>query len=257
MSSRILSIETSTTLLGVAVICDERIVFETSFLRPRIHSAMLLPFCLDALDKSGIAGQDISCIAVSLGPGSFTGLRIGAATAQGLAYSWDKPVVMVPSFSVYLYQAKNVPHVAIASGTAKAQAVSAFFEKREVCQKSSGVPRGVHGDFWERYGFRELIPMGPRDPASFRDDLLKSRIEPIYVTGDGAPQLVGNEGGPFVLMDLFWRLPRPGVLGIIGAEMFRGGLAVEPERALPEYVRESQAEVKRQEQDRQLPGKWR
>ncbi len=240
MPSLILAIETSTALLGVAVVSQERVLCEFSLEKPRAHSSYLLPISLDVMGKAGVTPDDISCIATSGGPGSFTGLRIGAATAQGLAYSWDKPVVMVPAFHVYLYQAHLSPNVAVASGKAKAQAVSGFYVKA-----SASSPE----DSWPMWGFREAVPAGPRDVHRFLELVKETGEDPVYVTGDGWSTLMESplRGDLRLLpLDRYWRLPRPGVLGLIGARMFAEGLSVAPQRALPEYVRKSQAEARRE-----------
>ncbi|MGI6643968.1 MAG: tRNA (adenosine(37)-N6)-threonylcarbamoyltransferase complex dimerization subunit type 1 TsaB [Bacillota bacterium] len=241
MPPLVLAIEASTALLGVALVSRERVLCEVSLEKPRAHSSYLLPICMDVMDKVGVTKDDISCIATSGGPGSFTGLRIGAATAQGLGYSWDKPVVMVPAFQVYLYGAHLLPNVAVASGKASAQAVSGFYVRAS---------EGPLEDQWPTWGFREAVPVRPRDVRQFLELLKETGENPVYVTGDGSSTLMQcpeREGLTLRLLDPYWGLPRPGVLGLIGARMFEAGLSVTPQRALPDYMRLSQAEVRRAE----------
>ncbi len=245
MSSTVLALETSTSLLGVSIISRGKVLYEVSLEKPKAHSSMLLPTCMDAIDVTGIGPGDINCIAVSGGPGSFTGLRIGAATAQGLAYSWDIPVVMVPSFYVYLYQARHAANVVIASGKAKAQAVFGFYQNK---------PGAKNDDFWGYCGFTEAVPAGPYDAASFLGDLRGICKDPIFVTGDGAEALIkvakseqslDDLSARLALLDYYWIHPKAGVLGLIGDHMYQRGFFASAQEAIPDYVRKSQAEARK------------
>jgi tRNA threonylcarbamoyladenosine biosynthesis protein TsaB len=71
---------------------------ERSLIDPHIHSEKLLTLIGDVLKRSELSPQNIDAVAVSLGPGSFTGLRIGLSTAKGLCYSLDRPLIAVPTF---------------------------------------------------------------------------------------------------------------------------------------------------------------
>ena len=82
----VLGIETSTTQGGVAIIGEDRVLCETVLNVEVTHSERLLPAVDRALDEARITLESLGGIAVSIGPGSFTGLRIGLSTAKGLAY---------------------------------------------------------------------------------------------------------------------------------------------------------------------------
>lgn len=240
----VLALETSTTLLGVALVCGQEVLSETILNKPRAHSTMLLPLCAEALERLEMPLNDISCVAVSEGPGSFTGLRIGAATAQGLAVSLDKPIVMVPSFEVALYQAKGFRHVVVASGKARAQSASAGYSRA----KAEGNP-----SFAGLYGFREVIEAKARDLDELHREVRRLRVAEVHVTGDAAMDLVslnvreGGNGPKITPVESYCRLPRPGTLGLIGARMLTDGIIKEPKEAFPRYFRKSQAEVRSQD----------
>jgi tRNA threonylcarbamoyladenosine biosynthesis protein TsaB len=104
----ILALETSTKVCGVAIVSaadDSVVLFERDVVADRTHSRVLLPMIDEALRVSGIAGRELSAIAVSAGPGSFTGLRIGLATAKGLGMAWELPVIAVGSLEVIAMRA--------------------------------------------------------------------------------------------------------------------------------------------------------
>ena len=94
----VVGIETATDVCSVGVLAGETVV-ERSVRESRIHSEKLLVMLREALDEAGLAWKDVQGVALSSGPGSFTGLRIGASTAKGLLSAQMKPFVLVPTFA--------------------------------------------------------------------------------------------------------------------------------------------------------------
>jgi tRNA threonylcarbamoyladenosine biosynthesis protein TsaB len=93
----LLCLETATDVCSVALFRDDtRIGIKESSAR-NVHSAMLTTFIDELIQSSGIRFAELEAIAVSMGPGSYTGLRIGVATAKGLCYALDKPLIAVPT----------------------------------------------------------------------------------------------------------------------------------------------------------------
>jgi tRNA threonylcarbamoyladenosine biosynthesis protein TsaB len=102
---KVLGIETSTLTGSVALLNDAELIGELSTSVSLQHSERLMP-AIDTLFKSaGLLPSEIDLIAVSHGPGSFTGLRIGIAAAQGLALSLQKPMVGVSSLEALAFNA--------------------------------------------------------------------------------------------------------------------------------------------------------
>ncbi|MBI4548853.1 MAG: tRNA (adenosine(37)-N6)-threonylcarbamoyltransferase complex dimerization subunit type 1 TsaB [Ignavibacteriae bacterium] len=94
---KVLAIETATAVCATALVDSGKVVVERSIVAPHIHSEKLIMLVDEALAR---AKQDLSTldgIAVSIGSGSFTGLRIGLSVAKGLAYATDMPLVAVPT----------------------------------------------------------------------------------------------------------------------------------------------------------------
>ena len=94
----ILGLETSTAVCSVGLFRDGNPGLEQSLRESHIHSEKLLTLVQDVVRSGGIAVNQLDAIAVSIGPGSFTGLRIGLSTAKGLSYALDKPLVAVSTF---------------------------------------------------------------------------------------------------------------------------------------------------------------
>ena len=89
----LLAIETSSLVSSVALLHDETLRAEFTTQARLTHSEQLMPHIADMLQKASVQKSQIDGIAVSIGPGSFTGLRIGLATAKGLAFAWNVPIV--------------------------------------------------------------------------------------------------------------------------------------------------------------------
>ena len=94
---RVLAIETSTSLASVALVEGRRLVLSRAHVRPKQSAERLLPMIAELLAEAGWQRSDIERLGVSIGPGSFTGLRVGIACAQGLALGLGVPLVGVTS----------------------------------------------------------------------------------------------------------------------------------------------------------------
>lgn len=93
----ILSLETATTAASVALVSGEHVLAEASVPQTRRHTEVLMGLIDEVLDQAGVHLLDLHAIACDIGPGLFTGLRVGVATAQGLALAGDLPVIPVTS----------------------------------------------------------------------------------------------------------------------------------------------------------------
>ena len=98
---KILAIETATKESSVAVISDEKFLAEINREDIKAHSETLMPQIEEVLKISG--AEKIDAVAVSIGPGSFTGLRIGLAAAKALAYAWKVKIIGVPTLQAMAY----------------------------------------------------------------------------------------------------------------------------------------------------------
>ncbi len=100
----VLGIETATAVCAVALVEDDVVRAERRYEIPQAHSEKLMECVDDCLKSAGLALSSIDGIAISIGPGSFTGLRIGLSVAKGLAFATDKPVVGVPTLEALAVQ---------------------------------------------------------------------------------------------------------------------------------------------------------
>lgn len=103
----ILGIETSTMTGSVALMDEKRLIAEYTLNLRETHTSRLMPAIDRMLKDASLAVKDLDGIAVSLGPGSFTGLRIGIATAKGLAQGLNIPIVGIPTLDGLAYNLFN------------------------------------------------------------------------------------------------------------------------------------------------------
>lgn len=102
---KILGVETSSSVAGCAISEDDRLLCENNIYNKKTHSQIIMPMIDRMLKDSSLALSDIDVFAVNIGPGSFTGLRIGAATVKGFSHALEKPVVSVSSLEVLAFNA--------------------------------------------------------------------------------------------------------------------------------------------------------
>jgi tRNA threonylcarbamoyladenosine biosynthesis protein TsaB len=93
----ILCIETSTEVCSVCLSKDGVAVTTKEINEPNKHASLLSPLIEEVLKTSGRTFNQLDAVAVSKGPGSYTGLRVGISTAKGLCYALDKPLIAVPT----------------------------------------------------------------------------------------------------------------------------------------------------------------
>jgi len=91
----ILCLETATEVCSVALFRDEILLGMKESSVRNVHSSLLTLFIESVTKESGTKLKELDAIAISMGPGSYTGLRIGVATAKGLCYALDKPMIAV------------------------------------------------------------------------------------------------------------------------------------------------------------------
>lgn len=110
----LLAIDTSTRTVGIALYDGTRVLSESTWWSKDYHTVELAPAVVDLLQRAGITTQDLTALAVAIGPGSFTGLRIGIALTKGLAFSCQLPLMGIPTLDILAVAqpAQDIPLVA-------------------------------------------------------------------------------------------------------------------------------------------------
>lgn len=171
---RILAIEASARVAGVAFLENGRILAEQMVNGPLTHSETLMPMVESVVELAGKTPEDIEYIAVTCGPGSFTGLRIGAATAKGLALGLQVPVVAVSTLEAAAYNARLWPGLVVPVMDARrGQVYGAVYEKGEVLRQPEAVSPEELAN-WLAGQEKDCLFVG--DAADLYSDFFKERL---------------------------------------------------------------------------------
>ncbi|MDN3664492.1 tRNA (adenosine(37)-N6)-threonylcarbamoyltransferase complex dimerization subunit type 1 TsaB [Algibacter miyuki] len=156
MSTFILNIETATTNCSVSISKNgETVVLKEDNDKSYSHAERLHVYIDEALKEVGITGADLSAIAISKGPGSYTGLRIGVSTAKGLCFALDKPLIAVPTLEALAHQ------VALESGVVVAMLDARRMEVYSAIYDASFTEiRETQAQILEDNAFAELLQSG-------------------------------------------------------------------------------------------------
>jgi tRNA threonylcarbamoyladenosine biosynthesis protein TsaB len=144
---RILAIDTSTEACSAAVLDGER-SYGRFELAPRRHTELILPMVEDVLEEAGLGLRDMDALAFGRGPGAFTGLRIAAGVAQGLAFGADLPVVPVSTLQAMALgcmESGRAERIAVALDARMAEVYWGCYERPALGGMSCVVPDCVVG----------------------------------------------------------------------------------------------------------------
>ncbi|MEW6573583.1 MAG: tRNA (adenosine(37)-N6)-threonylcarbamoyltransferase complex dimerization subunit type 1 TsaB [Bacillota bacterium] len=219
--SYVLGIETATPVLSAAVVGKTGLLSEQSVLGERLHSVRLIPLIHDLLVGCGITLRDLIGIAVSIGPGSFTGLRIGLITAKTLAQIFGLPVVGV--------------------STLLALAAPFLTGGIPVCPVLTSRRREVYAAVYQGNGqdVKILVPPFASSPPG-----IPKRLAPfgrVILTGEGAwafrTELQAIFPDKAVLAPEIYNYPRGAVVAALGLKDLTTGRGTDALSLVPEYVR--------------------
>src|SRR5512135_3257648 len=224
---KILSIETSTMLGGVAVLDGEAgLIAETRLNVKTTHSERLMTVIDGVLKQSELGMEAIDAFAVANGPGSFTGLRIGLSTAKGLSFATGKPIVTVPTLEAFAYNFPYCPWpVCLMLDARKGEVYAAVFR-------------------WEGGAFLRVV----EDTSIKTEDLLRKFDQIVMFAGEGAalykPVIteVMKERAVFASPEKM--VPSPANVAVLGISKAERGEFADTLAAVPRYIRKSEAEVK-------------
>ena len=225
----ILAFETASQVGGVALADAGRLLGERPLGRSgRQHAAELLGAVDALLAEAGRVLEDVEAIALSIGPGSFTGLRIGLASALGLCFGTERNIVPVPTLAALALQAGDAPLIVPMLDARKGQVYTGLYGPPGLELREDAVLEPIP---W----LRELRELPGADP--------------ITVLGPGA-QLYQNEirsqlGARLQLLDTHAGDPRAAEVAQLGQQLLEQGAALRPDRVQLRYLRPAEAEQKR------------
>lgn len=234
---KILGLDSSGMVAGVAVVEDDVLLAEYNVNYKKTHSQTLLPMLEEIKNMLELELDSVDAIAVASGPGSFTGLRIGSATAKGLGFALDRPLVEVPTLEGLAYNLWGVKDF-----------VCPLLDARR-----NQVYTGIY-EFWQAgEGHMQLKIVDPQSAVDI--SIIIERINQlgseqpgraVIFLGDGVAvyrkQLAEMVKIPFSFAPAGANRQRAGSIAALGAEYYRQGRTVSAEEHRPQYLRQSQAE---------------
>lgn len=234
----VLALETATDVCSVALVEDDAALVSLTLRRPRQHAEQLVPLVQDALRYAGATLGDLAGIAVSQGPGSYTGLRIGVSTAKGLAAASGVPLVGVPTLEALALQA--VPQAE------PGDVVAAFLRSRrdEVYAAAFTVAPAP-----PLSPLREAAALPLPDVAAWLGTDDRRR----WLVGDGAPAAAAAGALSGTLLDAAAVAPSASTVGRLGAERLRTGSADDLAAFEPAYLKDFVARAAKKSVFERLP----
>lgn len=212
----ILALDAATAVCGAALARGEEVLAEYAERLPdRRHAARLLPLAQAALAAAGLHPRDLAAVAVTRGPGSYTGVRLGVATAKALAFALGIPAVGVSTLEALAYAAGPRPGVVSPLLDARRGRVYAAlfrWEGEELLEVAA--PRRVELGAW-------LAALGDG---------------PVHFTGEGVRLLPAGAGGGATRAHALEAGLRPGAVAALAARRLAGGGGEDPRLLLPLYL---------------------
>lgn len=224
---KVLAIDSSGLVASVALLTEDELLAEYTTNYRKTHSQTLLPMLDEIVKMTNIDLEEIDAIAISKGPGSFTGLRIGAATVKGLALVLDVPIIPVPTvdgLAYNLYQSDGI--------------VCPLMDARR-----NQVYTGLYK--WVDNEFKVLLEQRPLAIEEIANEINKIGEEVIFL-GDGV-KVFEEQIKEVVEVDYYFApahlsRQRAGAIGALGIEYYKKGILADADEFVPTYLRMSQAE---------------
>lgn len=232
---RILALDSSGLVASVAIVEEEQTVAEYTVNYKKTHSQTLLPMLDEIVKMTDMDLQSIDAIAVAGGPGSFTGLRIGSATAKGLGLALNKPLIHIP--------------------TLEGMAYNLYGSSAVICPIMDARRKQVYTGIY-RFEEGELKVLEDQTAIAVEELIqkLNEMGEEVVFLGDGVPIYADclREGLsiPFIFAPANMNRQRASSVGLLGIEYFKQGKTETAREHQPDYLRVSQAERERNEREK-------
>ena len=229
---RILALDSSGLVASVAIVEEQQMIAEYTINHKKTHSQTLLPMLDEIVKMTQIDLNSIDAIAVAGGPGSFTGLRIGSATAKGLGFALNKPLIHIP--------------------TVEALAYNLYGNTQVICPIMDARRNQVYTGLYEFHG-TEFRVMKDQVAISIEDMIKELNLlgrEVIFI-GDGIPpyeEIIKEQiKVPYSFAPAHSCRQRAGAVGTLAVQYYKEGKIESAEEHEPNYLRLSQAERELQE----------
>ena len=230
---KILCLDSTAKVATAAILSDDTVLAEYTVNGTRSHSELMLPMLRSLLTSTGLTPDDIDLFACTVGPGSFTGVRIGVSVIKGIAFGRNKPCAAVSTLTALAENTVGLSGlICPVMDARRAQVYNALFERRD------GVLHRLTPD--RAIGLSELA-----------EELLRDHPDtPVLLVGDGvavARDALKARGVVLGEMPSLLLSQNAAALGRVALQMARNGETVTDEELRPIYLRLPQAERERLE----------
>lgn len=230
---RILALDSSGLVATVAILDDEQTIAEYTVNYKKTHSQTLLPMLDEIVKMTELDLTTIDAIAVAGGPGSFTGLRIGSATAKGLGLALDKPLIHVP--------------------TVDGMAYNLFGNTGLICPMMDARRNQVYTGIYRFENDFEIVEEQMAISVQELIEKLNGYGEKVTFLGDGVPvyreQLISGLTVDYCFAPAHMNRQSAAAVGALGMKYFAEGKVETAREHQPDYLRLSQAERERAEKN--------
>lgn len=251
---RVLAIDSSGLTATVAIVDNDQTIAEYTTNYKKTHSQTLLPMIDQMAGMIDADLKEIDAIAVAGGPGSFTGLRIGSATAKGLGLALDKPLIHVPTVDAMAYSMFGCEDIICPIMDARRKQVYTglySFSRRK---------NKDNGSLYDEPVF-QVLRMQMAVPVEELIRHLNVYRRRVVFLGDGVPvyaqMLAEGLQVPYYFAPSFMNRQRAAAVGALGIRYYEAGRFESAAEFRPEYLRKSQAERERAEREKNAVPKVR
>lgn len=239
---RLIALDSSGLVASVAIVEDDILVAEYTIQYKKTHSQTLLPMLDEIRNMVELDLAQVDAIAVAAGPGSFTGLRIGSATAKGLSFATGKPIVAVPTVDGLAFNLYGTDKVVCPIMDARrSQVYTGIYEfviKETKCDTR----------VYDMSVIKEQCAVSFEEIAENLNELGRE----VIFLGDGVPvfreRMKEIMKVPYTLAPAHMNRQRAASIGVLGSLYYAQGRIQSGAEHAPEYLRMSQAEREREEE---------
>lgn len=228
---KILGVDSSGLVASVAIVSEDVVVSEFTVNNKKTHSQTLLPMVEQVMRFAGMELEELDAIAVASGPGSFTGLRIGAATVKGLGLALKRPIVPVPTLEGMAYQLAEVDGI-----------ICPIMDARRN-QVYTGIYQMCQGQL------HNLMEQCAVDICDLLKEL-EAYPGKVHFLGDGVPVyrdvIQRGFAGEYSLAPAHLSRQRAAAVAVLGSKYYQAGKMKHASEFVPVYLRKSQAERERE-----------
>jgi tRNA threonylcarbamoyladenosine biosynthesis protein TsaB len=226
----VLAIESATELAGVALADEGGVLATAAVSRGRHHAESIAPAVEFVCRRAGVRLSALDALGVDVGPGLFTGLRVGVGTAKALAFALELPLVELSSLEV-------LAHAVATSGVVPGTLVVPVVDARRGEVFVARLRNTASGLAWEQREAR-------RTPDALADEL-RGLDEPVVLVGNGARRygaILGAVPGALCSGEVL-DFPLPGVVATLAVARAAAGGTTDIDAVLPHYLRDAETRI--------------